>query len=78
LGGPGCGDGVLGVGLALASPALAVGPVDFDDGDALLVQVPREPRPIAAGALDADELDGPEALEEAQELPIARRRRGLG
>ena len=37
--------------------------------------MPGEPGPIAAGAFDADELEGPEGLEPSQQLPIARGRR---
>ena len=62
-----------GVGLALAPAALAVGPVDFDHRDALGMQVPGESGPVAAGPFDADELEGPEGLQPAQQRPIARR-----
>jgi hypothetical protein len=40
LRGMGSGDGVLGVGLALAPPALAVGTVDFDDPHTLGLEMP--------------------------------------
>ena len=61
LGGPGCGHGVFGVGLSLAPAALAVRSVDLDDGDLAGKQVPGEPRPVAAGPFDADQLERPEA-----------------
>jgi hypothetical protein len=73
LGGPGGGHGVFGVGLSLAPPALAVGTVDLDDGDLVGKQVPGQPGPVAAGPFDADELEGPEGLQPAEQGPIARR-----
>jgi hypothetical protein len=76
LGGPGCSDGILGIGLALAPAALAVGAIYFDQRDALGMEVPCEAGPVAAGPFDADELEGPEALEPARELAITRTRRG--
>src|SRR5271163_3290985 len=54
------GDGVLGIRLAPAPTALAVGPVDFDDADALGLEVPGQPGSIGTRAFDADELDGAE------------------
>ena len=39
-----------------------------------LVEVAGEPGPIAAGPFDTDELDGAEALEPAQQVPVARGR----
>src|ERR1019366_72198 len=63
LGGPGSRDGVLGVGLAVAMPTLAVGSVALDPPDALPVQVTGEPSTIRAGALDAQQLDRTEAFQ---------------
>ena len=70
-GGPGGRDGVLGVGLALAPAALAVGPVDFDDADPLGVEVAGQPGSIGAGPFDADELDGAEVAQPPQQLLVA-------
>jgi hypothetical protein len=72
LGGPGGGHCVVGVRLSCAPTALAVGSVNLDDGDLVAQEVTGESRPIAAGSFDADELEGPEALEPAQQFPIAR------
>jgi hypothetical protein len=53
----------VGIGLSRAPAAPAVGSVHFDDGDLVAQEVTGESRPIAAGPFDADELEGPEALE---------------
>ena len=50
-----------GIGLPRPPAALAVGPVDLDDGDLVGKQVTGQSGPIAAGPFDADELNGPEA-----------------
>ena len=70
-GGPGGRDGVLGVGLALEPPALAVGPVDFDDADPLGLEVAGQPGAIGPGAFDTDQLDGAEVAQPAQQLLVA-------
>jgi hypothetical protein len=49
-GGPGGRDGVLRIGLALEPAALAVGTVDFDDADALGLEV-TGPRSGSVGVL---------------------------
>jgi hypothetical protein len=66
LGGPRRRDGVEGVRLASAPPALAVGPVHLDDRDPLAVQVPGESGPVTAGPFDTDQLEGPEGLQPGQ------------
>ena len=70
-GGTGGRDGVLGIGLALAPPALAVGTVDFDDADPLGLEVAGEPGTIGPGPFDADQLDGAEVGEPPQQLLVA-------
>jgi hypothetical protein len=62
----------VGIGLSRAPAAPAVGSVHFDDGDLVAQEVTGESRPIAAGPFDADELEGPEALEPDQQLLVAR------
>ena len=63
----------MGVGLALAPAALAVGAVDFDDADPLGLEVPGQPGSIGAGAFDADQLDGAEVAQPPQQLLVAAR-----
>ena len=75
-GGPGRRDGVLGVGLALAPPALAVGTIDFDDADLLGLEVAGEPGSIRTGPFDADEVDRAEVAQPAQQLLVAALSRG--
>jgi hypothetical protein len=70
-GGPGGGDGVLGIGLALEPAALSIGTVDFDDADALGLEVAGQPGPIGPGPFDADQLDGAEVAQPAQQLLVA-------
>ena len=66
----------MGIGLALASPALAIGPVHFDDPDALGLEVPGEPGAIGTRAFDADQLDRAEVAQPAQQLLVAALGRG--
>jgi len=61
----------LGVGLALAAPALAVGAVDFDDADPLGLEVPSEPGSIGARPFDADQLDRAEIAQPPQQQLVA-------
>jgi hypothetical protein len=70
LGGPGRGHGVVGIGLSRPPAALAVGPVHLDDGYLVAQEVTGKSRPVAAGPFDADQLQGPEALEPAQQLLV--------
>ena len=65
LGGPGGRDGVFGVGLALAPPALAIGPVHLDHRRPLGLEMTGQSGPIGSGALDADQLDGTEVARQA-------------
>jgi hypothetical protein len=60
----------LGVGIASPPSSLAVWTVDLHHPHASLMQVTGEPRPVAAGALHADELDWPAAFEPAQQCPV--------
>ena len=53
-GGPGCFDGVEGVGLAAAAALLAIRSVDLDDLDAHPPQVTGQAGPIGTGSFDAD------------------------
>ena len=71
MSGPGCGHGVVGIGLPRAPATLAVGPVNLDDGDVAPQQMAGEPGPVAAGPFHTDELNGPETLEPVQQFPIA-------
>ena len=75
-GGPGGRDGVLGVGLALAPAALAVGAVDFDDADPFGLEVPGQPGAIGPGPFDPDQLDGAEVAQPPQQLLVAALGRG--
>ena len=69
-------DGILGIGLALAPAALAIGPVDFDDADLLSLEVPGQPGSIRACALDTDQLNGAEVTQPGQQLLVAALRGG--
>src|SRR6266566_8216561 len=62
-----------GPGLALPAPVLAVGAVDLDDPDAGGGDVAGQAGPVAAGALDADQADGPEPAQPAQQPGVAGR-----
>ena len=62
---------IVRIGLTRAPAALAVGPVDLDDGDLVGKDVPGQSGPVAAGAFDTDQLEGAEALEPAQQLLVA-------
>ena len=68
--------GITAVGLAGETAKLAIGPVDFDHRHLVGQQVPGQPCPVTAGALDADELEGPEGLQPTQQPPVAGHRRG--
>ena len=67
LGGPGGTDGIQRIGLALPATVLTVGTVHFDDPDAGRGDVPGQARAVAARALDADQGDGPEPAQPAQQ-----------
>ncbi len=71
-GGTGGRDGVLGIGLALAPPALAVGTVHFDDADLLALEMAGEPGPIGPGSFDTDQRDGAEVAQPPQQLLVTR------
>ena len=73
---PGGLDGVEGIGLARPTPLLAVRPIDLDDVDAVGLQVTGEPGAVAASALDADQGDGSEAAQPAEQAPVAGGVRG--
>ena len=55
----GGGDGVLGIGLALAAATLAIRAVHFDDPNALGLEVAGQPRTIRTCSFDPHQLDGP-------------------
>jgi hypothetical protein len=59
LRGPRRADRIQRIGLAVAAPVLPVRAVHLDDPDAGRNQVPCQARAVAAGALDADQGDGP-------------------
>src|ERR1039457_3512320 len=65
--------GVQRVGLALPAAVLAVGAVHFDDPDAGRGDVAGQARAVAAGALDADQGDGPETAPPAEQAGVAGR-----
>ena len=73
LGGPGGADGIQRIGLALPATVLAVGTVDLDDPDAGRGDVAGQARAVAARALDADQGDGPEPAQPAQQARVAAR-----
>jgi hypothetical protein len=70
---PGRRDDVLAIGLASAPTTLAVGAVNFDHTDALIVQMAGETGAVAAGALDTHEFERTEASEPAEQTAIAGR-----
>ena len=59
-------DGVLGIGLALASPTLAIGAIDFDDADAFTLEETGQPGSIRARPFDPHQLDRSEVAQPAQ------------
>src|SRR5689334_11991864 len=63
-----------GPGLTLAAAVLAVRAVHFHDPDAGCGDVAGQARAVAAGPLDADQGDGPEPAQPAQQPGIAGRR----
>ena len=67
-------DGVFGIGLALAPPALPIGSVNFDDADAFSLEMPGQPRSIGACSFDADQLDRAEVAQPGQQLLVALNR----
>jgi hypothetical protein len=70
-GGPGRGDGVDRVGLAVAVAGLAIGPIDLDHLDARGAQEPGQPRSIRARALDPDPHDFTKAGQPGEQLGVA-------
>jgi hypothetical protein len=66
----------LGIGLALAPAALAIGPIDFDDTDLFGLEVPGQSGPIRTGPFDADQLDGAEVAQPPQQFLVAGFSRG--
>jgi len=73
LGGPGRADGIQQVGLALPPTVLAVGTIHLHDPDACSSDVPGQARAVAAGPFDADQADGPEPAQPAQQAGISSR-----
>src|SRR5260370_422957 len=59
--------------LALPAPVLAVGAAGLDDPDAGGRDVAGQAGPVAAGALDAGQADGPEPAQPAQQPGVAGR-----
>ena len=66
----------MGVGLALAPSALALGAVDFDDADPLGLEVTGEPGAIGTRPFDADQLDRTEVAQPPQQQLVALSRGG--
>ena len=76
LRGPGSADRVQRVGLALRATVLPVGAVYLDDPDACRGDVAGQSGAVTAGPFDADQGDGPESAQPAQQGGIAGRRGG--
>jgi len=75
---PRCGLGIERIGLATASPRLsvvAVGALNFDDGQAARTEPASQPGAIAPGSLDPDLLNRPELTRPRQERREASGRR---
>ena len=70
LRGPRRADRVQRVRLAVAAAVLPVGPVDLDDPDPGCGQMPGQARAVAAGALNADQGDGPEPGQPAEQAGV--------
>ena len=70
LRGPRRADRVQRVGLAVAAAVLPVGPVHLDDPDPGRGHMPGQARAVAAGALDADQGDGPEPGQPAEQAGV--------
>jgi len=66
----GGGDGVLGVGLSLAPPALSIGTVDFDDPHALGLEVTGEAGTIGTRPFDTDQLDAAKVTQPTEQLLV--------
>ncbi len=75
-GSPGGRDGVLGIGLAFEAPTLAIGSVNFDHSHALGLEMTGEPCSIGPSPFDADQLDGAEVAQPAQQLLVTGFGRG--
>jgi hypothetical protein len=73
LGGPGGTDRIQRIGLALPATVLTVGTVHFDDPDPGRGDVAGQARAVAARALDADQGDGPEPAQPAQQAGVPGR-----
>jgi hypothetical protein len=73
LGSPGGTDGIQRIGLALPAAVLAVRTVHFHDPDAGRGDVAGQARPIAAGPFDADQADGPEPAQPAEQAGVPAR-----
>src|SRR5712691_5836220 len=73
LRGPGSADRVQRVGLALPTAILPVGAVHLHDPDAGCGDVAGQSGAVTAGPFDADQGDGPEAAQPAQQVAVAGR-----
>src|SRR5690606_5187831 len=69
--GPGGGDGVDRIRLALGPPGLAIWPVDLNDRDPLSGEVTSQPRTVGAGALDTDLHDRAVRAQPRQQRSVA-------
>ena len=67
----GGGDGVLGIGLSLEPPALAIGAVNFDHSHTLGLEMTGQPSSIGPSPFDADQLDRAKVAQPAQQLLVA-------
>ena len=68
---PGSRDGILGIGLALEPAPLSIGTVDLDDPDLFTLETTGQAGAIGARPFDADQLDGAEVAQPAQQLLVA-------
>jgi hypothetical protein len=69
--GVGGGDGVDGVGFAVASAGGTVGSVDLHDGDVVAAQASGQGRAVAAGAFHSGTVRAAETTGPGQQLPVA-------
>jgi hypothetical protein len=57
-------------------PGLTVGPIDLDDGDAFVLQIPRDANPVGAGALHTNQHQFTMRSQPGDQLAVTMARRG--